>query len=257
MKIVDQRHRRAPAPAALPIWQIGTDGGFLPEPVPLRALLLGPAERVDVIVDFTGVPEGTELYLVNEGPDELYGGGRPGVDFPPATRATTGQVMKLRGRRLRPARTRSVPPEHLRLPPQPRRSGRRPADPPAVPRRAMSGARPVDPDAARHRRRAAGGLPLRWSDPVDRAARRWATPRSGRCTTSPRHAHPVHLHQVQFEVLGRGHSTARSAPASLGDRGRKDTVLAYPGEVTRVKAASTCPAATSGTATCWSTRTTR
>ena len=40
----------------LPFWQIGNEGGFLPAPVELRELLLGPAERADVIVDFTNVP---------------------------------------------------------------------------------------------------------------------------------------------------------------------------------------------------------
>ena len=37
----------------LPFWQIGSDGGFLPRPARLTQLLMGPAERADVIVDFT------------------------------------------------------------------------------------------------------------------------------------------------------------------------------------------------------------
>ena len=45
------------------------------EPVQLDQLLMAPAERADVIVDFTRVPVGTELYLINEGPDEPFGGG--------------------------------------------------------------------------------------------------------------------------------------------------------------------------------------
>lgn len=36
-----------------PFYQIGTDGGFLSEPVELTALTLAPAERADVIVDFS------------------------------------------------------------------------------------------------------------------------------------------------------------------------------------------------------------
>ena len=68
----------------LPIWQIGADGGFLPAPVQLTQLLMAPAERADVIVDFTGLPVDTELYLINEGPDEPFGGGTPGTDFPAA-----------------------------------------------------------------------------------------------------------------------------------------------------------------------------
>jgi spore coat protein A, manganese oxidase len=39
----------------LPFWQIGAEGGFLPAPVQLSGLLMGPAERADVIVDFAGL----------------------------------------------------------------------------------------------------------------------------------------------------------------------------------------------------------
>jgi spore coat protein A, manganese oxidase len=80
----------------LPFWQIGSDGGFLPQPVELGQLLLGPAERADVIVDFSGLAAGTEVTLLNLGPDEPFGGGEPGVDFDPADPGTTGQVMQFR-----------------------------------------------------------------------------------------------------------------------------------------------------------------
>ena len=45
------------------VWQIGNEGGFLAAPVNLTAdngnrLLMGLAERADVIVDFTNVPVG-------------------------------------------------------------------------------------------------------------------------------------------------------------------------------------------------------
>ena len=70
----------------LPFWQIGSDGGFLPRPARLTQLLIAPAERADVIVDFTRVPVGTTITLLNIGPDSPFGGGVPGVDFPVATR---------------------------------------------------------------------------------------------------------------------------------------------------------------------------
>src|SRR5215204_287736 len=78
----------------LPFWQIGNEGGFLPKPVELPEVLLGPAERADVIVDFTNVPAGTPVHMFNVAPDEPFGGGMPGVDFEPADPATTGQVMR-------------------------------------------------------------------------------------------------------------------------------------------------------------------
>jgi bilirubin oxidase len=61
----------------LPFWQIGAEGGFLPTPVQLKRLLLGLAERADVIVDFTKIPAGTRIVLQNLGPDEPFGGGEP------------------------------------------------------------------------------------------------------------------------------------------------------------------------------------
>jgi FtsP/CotA-like multicopper oxidase with cupredoxin domain len=69
--------------------QIGTDGGFLPQAVTLtnqpvnyiynrrditvlnvndKTLFLGPAERADVIVDFSQVPAGSKLILYNDSP---------------------------------------------------------------------------------------------------------------------------------------------------------------------------------------------
>ena len=69
--------------------QIGTEGGFLPNPAVLpntpigytynrrditvlnvstKTLFLGPAERADVIIDFTGIPAGTKLILYNDAP---------------------------------------------------------------------------------------------------------------------------------------------------------------------------------------------
>jgi spore coat protein A len=52
-------------PALVPFHQIGTDGGFLPSPAPLSKLLMGPAERADLIVDFSGL-EGKSVTLSND-----------------------------------------------------------------------------------------------------------------------------------------------------------------------------------------------
>jgi spore coat protein A len=94
LKMVTGDPTSRPADAALSFWQIGADGGFLPSPLELDSLLVAPAERADVIVDFSSIPEGTEVYLINEAPDEPFGGGVPGTDFAYADPATTGQVLK-------------------------------------------------------------------------------------------------------------------------------------------------------------------
>jgi bilirubin oxidase len=98
----------------LPFWQIGAEGGFLPTPVRVVRLLMAPAERADV-VDFTGVPVGTEIVLFNRGPDEPFGGGVPDVDFDAADPTTTGQMMQLRVVAATGA-DRSHPPDRLTLP---------------------------------------------------------------------------------------------------------------------------------------------
>ena len=82
------------------VWQIGNEGGFLSAPVNLTAdhnncLLMGLAERADLIVDFTNVPVGNYI-LGNIGPDEPFGGGEPPDDFDTADPATTGQVLQFR-----------------------------------------------------------------------------------------------------------------------------------------------------------------
>lgn len=46
-----------------PLTAIGTDGGLLEEPVKKDYIMLGPAERVDLWVDFSSRPVGTELTL--------------------------------------------------------------------------------------------------------------------------------------------------------------------------------------------------
>ena len=71
----DGRPGSAAGVGRLPFRQIGAEGGFLPAPIELDRLLIAPAERADVIVDFSGLPIGTALYLINEGPDEPPGGG--------------------------------------------------------------------------------------------------------------------------------------------------------------------------------------
>jgi len=59
-------------PALVPFHQIGTDGGFLPNPAPLNKLLLAPAERADLIIDFSGL-EGKIVTLSNNAPAPFPG----------------------------------------------------------------------------------------------------------------------------------------------------------------------------------------
>ncbi|MCA9730104.1 MAG: multicopper oxidase domain-containing protein, partial [Candidatus Eisenbacteria bacterium] len=51
-----------------PLTVIGSDGGSLPAPVVVDTLTLNPAERADVIIDFSGDAPGAELLLRNSAP---------------------------------------------------------------------------------------------------------------------------------------------------------------------------------------------
>jgi spore coat protein A len=51
-----------------------------------------------------------------------------------------------------------------------------------------------------------------------------------------RTTHPIHLHLVQFEIVGRENSAGVARPPEAWEAGTKDTVIAYPDEITRVKA---------------------
>jgi spore coat protein A len=236
LKIVGDPLASRPAQAALPFWQIGTEGGFLPAPVQLDRLLIALAERADVIVDFTDVAPGTELYLINEGPDEPFGGGTPGTDFPPADPETTGQVMKLV---VTPPTSRdtSVPPEDLTLPAftalgdavGTRRVSLNEDDshvlPGVGPREAELGT--VNPDGSAH--------PLDWHEPITE------NPALDSIEVWEMHnftedAHPIHIHEVQFQVVDRQPFDGEARPHEPWESGYKDMVIAYPGEITRVKA---------------------
>jgi spore coat protein A len=92
LRLVDSSSKR-PGPA---LWQIGTDGGLLDRPVELsnagkagaQTLLLAPAERADVIVDFAGL-KGQTLFLFNSANAPFPSGDPPDPE-------TNGQVMQFR-----------------------------------------------------------------------------------------------------------------------------------------------------------------
>ena len=241
----------------LPFWQIGAEGGFLDAPVRRRQLLLAPAERADVIVDFTGVPVGSRITLLNLGPDEPFGEGEPDIDFEPADRDSTGLVMQFR---VVPTASvdSSVRPESLVLPardPLPAASltrhvslnemesetvqvisrgndhvirldcGGQDAEP-FGPTMALLGTLNAD----------GTGKPIEWQDaitenPAVGATEIWAI------HNFTADAHPIHIHEVTFEVVSRQTiATGSIRPREAWETGLKDTVIALPGEIVRVKA---------------------
>jgi bilirubin oxidase len=79
-------------------------------------------------------------------------------------------------------------------------------------------------------------VPLNWDDPITE------NPAVGATEVWELHnftedAHPIHIHEILFEVVNRqpfGGAARGPEPWEAG--ARKDTVIAYPGEITRVKA---------------------
>jgi spore coat protein A len=221
LKVVADPLAARPAPAALPIWVIGADGGFLPAPAAVESVDIGVAERLDLVVDFTGLPAGTELYLSNEG----------GLSDP----ATTGQILKFVVTPLR-SLDRSVPPDQLSLP------SRTPLSPATVTRQLTMNAEfsafaegvqiadllgTLNPDGTSN--------PLRWSDPLTETPALGSTEIWELYNFSPV-GHLIHVHLVQFEVLDRRPIEGGTPQPPLSwETGTKDTLVSPPGQITRIK----------------------
>jgi FtsP/CotA-like multicopper oxidase with cupredoxin domain len=246
------------------VWTIGNEGGFLSDPVNLtdtngNRLLMALAERADLIVDFTNVPVGNYV-LANVGPDEPFGGGEPPGDFDAADPASTGQIMEFR---VVPAVAPdpTTPPQFLVLPTFP-----------ALPAESFTrklaliekGGIGLDKDGNEVEGPVEALLgnvdgtgvwaSRKWMDPVTETPAAGAT-EVWEIYNTTADAHPMHVHEVAFEVVNREGLVLDSngevvspiqldgvvtAPESW-ETGVKDTLIAYPGQVTRIRAQFNTP----------------
>jgi FtsP/CotA-like multicopper oxidase with cupredoxin domain len=296
----------------IPFYQIGSDQGFLPRVVRIRtgeqialhpgagepapnpnandptALLMGLAERADVIVDFSGLPDGTVVRMINTAPDSPFGG------FPadPSDPGTTGQVMQFvvkaaltgakgstDGKTTAPVKLKLHAEQPLSIPTATRlvslnedgglkvcvkvdQDGGFVLDADGNLLQidcGSSDAGPFGPTAALAGTVVdAAGKALRWTDTTGASQAKNLKLMNGTTVTvnvteNPKlgeveewqiynfteDAHPVHLHLVRFEVISR--TLVDGSPSPNGnrhpwERGRKDVVIAYPGEITTVRA---------------------
>ena len=236
------------------VWAVGNEGGFLSTPVNLTAgngnrLLMGLAERADLIVDFTNVPVGNYV-LGNVGPDEPFGGGEPEADFDAADPATTGQVLQFR---VVPAvgADLSTPPQFLKLPaltPLPAAGLTRPLA--LIEQAGVSSAGIEGPIEALLGIVTAAGMTLEklWMDSVTENPAVGDTEVWELYNTTA-DAHPMHVHEVAFEVVNREGLTLNGEGEVVQpvvpdgnitlplpwETGVKDTVVALPGQVTRLR----------------------
>lgn len=214
-------------PSLVNFHQIGTDGGFMAKPVELTHLLLGPAERADLIVDFSGL-EGKVVTLSNNAPAPY-----PGWSMLNPNHARLYELMRFRvslphsgGRRI------------FSLPAPP---------PPELPDPAQA-ATTRDFILADHLDSQGRTLAVRinhkgYDDPVTEVVRLGSTEK-WRFINTTDDAHPMHLHLVQFEILERqgfdpaalmtrGKVVLIGAPRGpeANEIGRKDTAIVNPGDV--------------------------
>lgn len=89
--------------------QIGSDGGYLPNPAELTSLLLAPGERADVIIDFSKLARGTKLILRNDANAPFPNGDSPDPE-------TTGQVMMFTVVSDKPSSKMPIPQKLNKLP---------------------------------------------------------------------------------------------------------------------------------------------
>lgn len=224
---------RAPGPV---FYQIGNEGGLLPSPVLLNdrgnskssRLLMAPAERADVIIDFADFA-GQTLILRNAAKAPFPEGDTPDPN-------TTGQVMQFRvGNTLSQPDTSSLPSSLPAIAPLP----------PASLTRDLTLQEFLDEDE-NPIRLLLEGEPFS-ADTTTKP--RLNTTEVWRLINTTGDTHPIHLHLVQFEVLDRQKFDVRryldtgqlsfhgvAKPADANEAGRKDTVRANPGEVTRIRA---------------------
>ncbi|MBA3485003.1 MAG: multicopper oxidase domain-containing protein, partial [Pirellulales bacterium] len=203
---------------SLTLYQIGSDLGLLPDRADRDQILIGPADRADVIVDFSQYMPGDQLFLRNLGPDGPFGlnGG------PQADQTTTGQVMRFNIVPLVGTDESSLPDE------LPAIDILNPND--AVVTRRLTLDRRVD-ELGRVKY-LLDGKP--WSDPVSETVELGDVEVWEFVNQTP-DAHPMHLHLGQFQILERLYRPTQTLlPIEDYDRGWEDTFIINPRESVKV-----------------------
>lgn len=207
--------------------QIGTDGGFLEKPVTVTneaGLLLAPAERGDMIIDFSNYA-GQNIILTNDAPSP-FPNGNPNVPALP-------EIMQFRVKERVSRPDRSEIPMKLSC----------------LERLEQNPLVPVRQNFLVESDDEFGRLKLLLNNMDWNEQPITETPYNGTVEVWELYnltpdTHPIHLHLVQFQILNRAPITfdANGNITSIGDpiapdpneRGWKDTVRANPDQVTRI-----------------------
>lgn len=203
--------------------QIGTDGGLLERPVTTSEIILAPAERADVIVDFSK-HAGQNIVLTNDAPSPFPVGDAPSADLM--------QIMQFRVKEKCSRSDRSEIPETL-----------------SCFKKLEKNNAPVRKNYLVESTDEFGRLKLLLNNMDWNELPLRETPYNGTVEVWELYnltpdTHPIHLHLVQFQVLNRAPLTLdeNGDIIDIGDdiapdpneMGWKDTVRANPEEVTRI-----------------------
>lgn len=191
---------------------IGSDGGLLALPETVSSIMLGPGERIDVLVDFSGLAIGAEIFLVSNKFSEFNVQGRQAfslMKFKVERAATSTFTL--------PATLSNVSVLSPSL---------------AVKTRILDIARTIGGEGGHGSmgRHAINGKIFEM-DRVDETVSAGSTEIWEFDNTAGDEIHPMHIHGVQFQVLGR---TGGRNQVIASEKGWKDTILLMPGEKVRV-----------------------
>jgi spore coat protein A len=205
--------------------QIGNEGGLLPHVVTLQKILLAPAERADVIVDFSG-HENESIILKSTA----------AAPFPSGD-VSTSDVMEFRVNKQLAGPDRSEVPSKMPAVAQLNEED-------ASVTRTLSLEEINDPEVPGRLLLKLGGKDF--DAPITERPQFGAT-EVWRLVNTTGDTHPIHLHLVHFQVMdrrlfdvnrylqtGHVHPTGRATLPDLNERGWKDTVRVNPGEMLRI-----------------------
>ena len=213
---------------------IGVDGGLLEHPVRQPAVTVAPGQRVDLLLDLTGLASGTEVHLdsetfaeVDAGVARMMGGGMMGT--PPRSTVPNGAPL-----RVMTLRTRAKSGPAFRVP------DRLSSFDASWPVRTDVPIRRV-PLTFRRMEWLLGDRTFAMGDvaPEETVAAGsthiWEFMNLGN-GMGMEAAHPIHMHGRQFRIVDRtGGLRASTLRAGIVDGGWQDTVLVLPGETVRVQ----------------------
>ena len=212
-------------PSLVAVHQIGSDGGFLPALVRLEKFLLGPAERADLILDFSKL-DGKTVTLCNDASAPY-----PGWNVMNATWPEIHETMQFRV--VLPVTSKKSFSMPAQMP-----FSKLDAGPEVVTRDFVLSEQMDDKGRSTGLRINRKG----YDDPVTEKVKLNSTEKWRFINTSD-DAHPMHLHLVQFQVL---HRQGFNVPAMLNGKlelvgaprlpaaneaGWKDTAVVNPGDV--------------------------